>query len=275
MDGGVHLEHEEEEAPGRTGRPSALFDLLDELYNGATRRAENFRLGMLVLDIFAITLFVIESFINFPDPYHITEFVIGTIYALDYLARFSVHPERWRFAVSITGLADLIVIISLLAPPLVESHAFLRALRALRILRSYRALAHLRDRYSFFRRNEDVVAAVVNLFVFIFIVTALVYITQHEHNPQISNYLDALYFSVTALSTTGFGDITLQGTSGRILAVVIMIFGISLFLRLIQTLFRPSKVHSPCPSCGLIRHEPDAVHCKHCGAVVNIPAEGG
>ena len=29
-----------------------------------------------------------------------------------------------------------------------------------------------------------------------------------------------------------------------------------------------------CPECGLSRHDPDAVHCKHCGAVVNIPTEG-
>jgi voltage-gated potassium channel len=56
--------------------------------------------------------------------------------------------------------------------------------------------------------------------------------------------------------------------------VLIMIFGVSLFIRLAQTLFRPQKVHYECPKCGLSRHDPDAVHCKHCGAVVNIPTEG-
>jgi voltage-gated potassium channel len=37
---------------------------------------------------------------------------------------------------------------------------------------------------------------------------------------------------VSTLTTTGLGEITLQGTTGRLLSVVIMIFGISLFLRL-------------------------------------------
>ena len=53
-----------------------------------------------------------------------------------------------------------------------------------------------------------------------------------------------------------------------------MIFGISLFIRLAQTIFRPAKVRFACPECGLQRHDPDAVHCKHCGHVLNIPNEG-
>ena len=92
--------------------------------------------------------------------------------------------------------------------------------------------------------------SVVNLFVFLLIMTALVHATQLGRNPVINNYADALYFTVTTLTTTGFGDITLQGTSGRLLAVLIMIFGVSLFIRLVQTLFRPQKVHYSCRSAA-------------------------
>ena len=79
---------------------------------------------------------------------------------------------------------------------------------------------------------------------------------------------------MTTLTTTGFGDITLHGSVGRILAVLIMFIGVSLFLRLIQTIFRPAKVRYDCPDCGLKRHDPDAVHCKHCGRLLPIPSEG-
>ena len=124
------------------------------------------------------------------------------------------------------------------------------------------------------RAHEDIIFSVINLLVFIFIVTAIVYVMQVGKNPGIKDYIDALYFTVTALTTTGFGDITLVGTSGHLLAVLIMIFGISLFLRLIQTIFRPGKVRYECPVCGLNRHETDAVHCKHCGTVLHITTEG-
>lgn len=53
-----------------------------------------------------------------------------------------------------------------------------------------------------------------------------------------------------------------------------MIFGVTLFLRLAQVLFRPTKVRHACHSCGLGRHDSDAVHCKSCGVVLNIPDDG-
>ena len=90
----------------------------------------------------------------------------------------------------------------------------------------------------------------------------------------IAGYIDALYFTVATVTTTGFGDITLPGTGGKLASIVIMIIGISLFVRLAQSIFRPNKVNFPCPQCGLQKHDPDAVHCKACGHILNIPDHG-
>ena len=114
----------------------------------------------------------------------------------------------------------------------------------------------------------------VHLMVFLFVMTGIVYETQRWTTPEIRNYVDALYFTVTALTTTGFGDITLRGTTGRLISVVIMIFGVTLFLRLLRSLLQPHKVRFACPVCGLQNHEGDAVHCKACRTVLNIPDEG-
>jgi voltage-gated potassium channel len=172
-------------------------------------------------------------------------------------------------------LADLLGIMSLLLAPLLHGGlGFLRVLRTLRLLHSVRLITSLRSDLPFFRRNEEAALAAAQLGVFIFVMTGLVFETQHRGNPHITNYSDALYFTVTALTTTGFGDIVLQGPLGRLLSVVIMLAGVTLFLRLAQTLFRPNKVRFSCPDCGLERHEPDAVHCKACGILLNIPDEG-
>ena len=90
----------------------------------------------------------------------------------------------------------------------------------------------------------------------------------------ITGYIDALYFTVTSLTTTGYGDIILPGVWGRLLSIAVMLGGVSLFIRLIQSLVRPHKAFHPCPVCGLQRHDPDAVHCKACGETLNIPNEG-
>jgi voltage-gated potassium channel len=141
-------------------------------------------------------------------------------------------------------------------------------------MRSYHVVHELRGMSPWFRRNNEIIESAVNLFIFVFVVTAIVYVLEGRRNPNIEHFLDALYFTVATLTTTGFGDITMTDTVGRVLTVVIMVVGVGLFLRLIQTIFRPSKVLFPCPDCGLRRHDPDAVHCKHCGRILNIPTEG-
>lgn len=258
----------------KTGVMQKLHERINALYHGSSRRAHIFRWSLLVMDVLTVFYFIIASFFHHVDDLHAIEELIGVIFLIEYLARLYISKHRWRDIFHPVGLADLIVIASLLAPSLAENYSFLRVVRSLRLLRSYHILRNLRATSRFVRVNEDVIFSVVNLLVFIFIITAVVYVTQVGTNPSISDYFDALYFTVATLTTTGFGDITLVGTSGHILAVLIMIFGISLFLRLVQTIFRPGKVRYECPSCGLNRHDSDAVHCKHCGSILHITTEG-
>ena len=68
-------------------------------------------------------------------------------------------------------------IVSFLAPIVGEGFGFLRILRTLRVLHTYQVIARFRAASSFFRRNEEVITAVVNLAVFIFIMTGFVYQT--------------------------------------------------------------------------------------------------
>jgi voltage-gated potassium channel len=253
---------------------TGLRERINELYNGASRRSRGFRWSLLAFDGITILYFVVASVFHHVDDMHLLEEAIGIVYLLEFSARLYISSERVRHLFHPAGLADLIVIVSLLAPSLAENFSFLRVIRALRLLRSYHMIRNLREQSRFVRIHEDVIFSVVNLLVFIFVITAVVYVTQVDSNPQIKDYFDALYFTVATLTTTGFGDVTLVGTGGHILAVLIMIFGISLFLRLIQTIFRPGKVRYECPVCGLNRHDADAVHCKHCGQVLHITTEG-
>ena len=166
----------------------------------------------------------------------------------------------------------MIAIVSFLAPVVGGAGGFLRILRTLRLLRGYQTVGAAAPRLRYFRGNEEVIIAVANLVVFLFVMTGVVYETQHVSNPHIANYADALYFTVTALTTTGFGDITLPGTTGRLISVVIMIFGVTLFFGLAKALLRPNKVRFPCPTCGLLRHDLDAVHCR---ISLSLPAYAG
>ena len=251
----------------------SLRQRVAELYEGDTPAAHRFRYGLLIFDLVTIAFVIVSSFLHWKGT-EILDAVIGVILLADFLARLWINRRPLRMIFSVYGVIDILVIVSMLAPIVGEGLAFLRVLRVLRLLRSYTMVNRLRQDFRWFRRNEQIVMSALNLIVFMFIMTAIVYETQHFTNPKIGNYADALYFTVTALTTTGFGDIVLEGTMGRMIAVVIMIFGVSLFLRLVQVTLRPDKVNFRCPTCGLMRHDRDAVHCKACGETLNIPDEG-
>lgn len=247
---------------------------LQELYDGDTDRAHRFRYGLLVFDVVTILFVVASSFL--PDLTLVKglDVVFGVVVLLDFVARLVISRHRAREFLRLTTWADIAAVVSFLAPVVIEGIGFLRILRTLRLLRTYQLIERLRIDSPFFRRNEEAILAATNLAVFVFVMTGIVFATQHRTNPAIGNYVDALYFTVTSLTTTGYGDVTLPGTSGRLISVVVMIFGVTLFLRLAQVMFRPSRVRFPCPACGLQLHEPDAVHCKACGTILNIPDEG-
>ena len=253
----------------------SLKEKLDSLYNGRSAAAVRFRYGLLAVDLITITFFVALAMLEYHSDWILpVDYVLVLILSADFAARLFIDKRRMRFLLNPVSIADLVVIASLIAAPFVGNLAFLRVLRALRLIRSYHIVRELRDGSSFFADNERVINAVLNLVVFIFVVAAAVYVLQVNRNPQINNYVDALYFTVATLTTTGFGDITLPDTPGRLLAIIIMIVGVGLFLRLIQAIFRPPKVSYRCPDCGLTQHDPDAVHCKHCGRTIKIETEG-
>jgi voltage-gated potassium channel len=247
---------------------------LRRLFYGHRPAAVAFQAGLLALDLAALAYFLATTFVAAGAPWIRTvDLLLGSLLLLEFLARLVAHRHPMHYLDNGAALVDLVVILSLFLSALVGNLAFLRVLRTARLLRSYNVLGQLKKLSPVVRRNEEVITAVLNLAVFMLMASSLVYVTQRSVNPKIEDFLDALYFTVAALSTTGFGDITLLGsTSGELLSVAMMIVGISLFLRLAQAVFRPGgKVRHPCPRCGLQRHDADAVHCKACGLVLNIP----
>jgi voltage-gated potassium channel len=248
-----------------------LKERLRHLYEDHGGEACRFRYTLFAIDLLVIAFIIVTSFMERAPWIVGLDVVCGLIVAADFGARMWISQNRlgelkhWGFWVDILTLA------SFLAPLGGEGAGFLRIMRTLRLLHTYQMLNRLRIDSPYFRRHEEVILATVHMSIFLFVMTAIVYETQHYSNKQIANYADALYFTVTALTTTGFGDITLPGLTGRMISVVIMLFGVTLFLRLAQVMFRPTKVRFSCPNCGLSRHEHDAVHCKACGVVLNIP----
>jgi len=79
------------------------------------------------------------------------------------------------------------------------------------------------------------------------------------------------------MATVGFGDIVPQTVLGRFVTSVLILIGYSIiavptgiYTAELANTMRDAE-HAArrdargCPHCGLEGHEPDAVHCRHCG----------
>lgn len=246
---------------------------LRHLYRGHSETAVRFRLAVIAIDLLLIAFFIATPLIR-QTPFFL---------ALDYLAALLLLTDLVARALAWTSFKawirrpivwiDLFVLATLLFPQWLFSLAFLRVLRIWTLFHSDFFWETVGRRYDD-TRVEDSVRAVATFVTFIFVITGFVYTSFAGRNVGIDNYIDALYFTVATLTTTGFGDITLPGAWGRIISIVTMISGITFFLNLAQVLFRPHKVRFNCPTCGLMRHDADAAHCKACGVVLNIPNAG-
>ncbi|MCX8227611.1 MAG: ion channel [Sulfitobacter sp.] len=245
------------------------------LYTGQSQSARRFRYGLIFFDALTIVYFIATAALPATPATAALNFLLGLLILLDLVARLWVSDNPRRELTRIYTLVDLLVVASvLLAPLLTGNLAFLRVLRGLRLIHSYHLLRDLRRESLFFRRHEDAILAAVNLFVFIFVTTSLVFVLAFDEEAGIAGYVDALYFTGATLTTTGFGDITMTTTGGKLLSVFIMVVGVALFLQLARTIFQPTKIKYKCPECGLNRHEPDAIHCKHCGEPLKIETDG-
>jgi voltage-gated potassium channel len=238
------------------------------LYFGHTQAALRFQGVLLVLDLLIIGFFVGSQFIAEQRWFWLVDAAIAVFLALDLGARLFAFGSLRRWLKYPTTWIDLVVLATLLFPTVLHNWGFLRILRLYTLVRSERfwnvlARGKWDDTYI-----EDLTRAIVTMVVFIFIATGLTLALFVGHHPKLNNFIDAMYFVVTSLTTTGYGDITIDTAIGRLFSIGLMITGISLFFSIAQKAFAPQRKIVRCPGCGVDRHDHDARHCKACGVAL-------
>ncbi|MEY9625959.1 potassium channel family protein [Sinorhizobium fredii] len=259
----------------RRSAPATLRSLriaLQRLERGRDSWALRWQALLAFIDLSILAFFILGPYLRAGPSYLIIDYTIAAWIGAELIARAVAAPSPQVFLKRPMTWVDVIILATLLFPDLLFNFAFLRAMRIWAIGRSPLFREGLRRIGG--AHLQDVVRACLNFLVFLFMMTGFVYTTFFYGQEGVEGFVDALYFTVATVTTTGFGDITLPGTLGKLTSVVTMIIGISLFVRLAQAVVRPHKVNFPCPQCGLQRHDLDAVHCKACGHLLNIPDEG-
>jgi voltage-gated potassium channel len=147
--------------------------------------------------------------------------VTWLVFLVDYVgqARHLEHYGRTGF-----GRFDLFVVIAT-APwflfPGAQAGQFVVLLRLARLARLVMAS---RGAHRLFQRLGRVAAIAAGVLI---VGSLVAYHAEHPTNPEFATVGDALWWGVVTLTTVGYGDIVPKTTTGRWVAVIIMLTGIA------------------------------------------------
>ena len=260
-----------------TRREAVRFYLLDHRTPGG----KLIDVALLVLNLTFVAVFIIQTY---PIATGIdallwrVEIALAAVFAAEYGLRLYGARDRLGEATDPYAVVDLVSILPtfavLVLPQFVAVEvAFLRALRVLRVLRFYR---FTRDEEFFFGTVDahtlHVAELLLTLVVLLVAAAGAFYSVEYGANPAVNTFGDAFYYTVVALTTVGFGDITPVTTAGRVVTVGSILAGIVVIpwqaSRIVREWATRDQIEVTCPNCGLRRHDRDASHCKACGHVI-------
>ena len=140
--------------------------------------------------------------------------VAWVVFLIDYLVRLRLAPNRLRWF--FRHLIDLAIV----ALP------FLRPLRLLRLLVLFGALQKaiggaIRGRVIFYTAFSVVLLIYVASL-------AILDVERNQPDSKITTFGDAVWWSITTVTTVGYGDLSPVTGVGRVIAVLLMLGGISL-----------------------------------------------
>ena len=225
--------------------------------------------ALYVLNTAFILLYILSTY-EFPAPYPTLiwnlEVALAVVFLGEYVVRVESATSRWAEITNPYTVVDLVAILPLFLFP-GPGAGFLRGLYTLRVFRFLRLLVDEQQlfgksiRIRTIRRTE---LSVTILLIF-FISTGFVYAAEVGANPAISNFGDAFYYTVIAVSTVGFGDIipvTVVGRWVTVLAVLVGFIVIPWQATRLRTL--STDADTACPHCGEQVADSDR-YCRQCG----------
>jgi voltage-gated potassium channel len=175
-------------------------------------------------------------------------------------------------------LAVLPTYLSLLLPG-AQYLLVIRVLRILRIFRVFKLVQYIQEarilgaalRES--RRKITVFLFTVLTLVIVF--GSLIYLIEGPRNG-FTSIPRSIYWAIVTLTTVGYGDISPKTAAGQFMASLVMILGYAIIavptgiitVAMSRVKLKEKISTQVCPSCAAEGHDPDARHCKYCGAAL-------
>ena len=198
---------------------------------------------LIVLNIAAVCL---ESVRHIGNEYKVAfnafEFFSVIIFSIEYVLRVWSAParndlgnstniiKRMKYIFSFTGLIDFLAIIPSILPYFFGGLdlRWLRVLRLLRLLKISNYSSALEDFFSAIKADWRSFSAALYLMVIaLFLSSALMYIAEHDSQPEkFSSIPETMWWGLITLTTVGYGDVSPVTPLGKIIGAFTAIMGV-------------------------------------------------
>ena len=238
-----------------------------------------FKLLMMGLILISISVWLLESHKGISESYgaalKIVEDTAIICFMAEYILRMIAYRGPvWRYVLQPLAVVDILAIV----PFFVTAGNDMVILRVLRLFRIFRLIKLVR--YSeavhrlvvVFQMNGSVLAAF--LFVIVVILFLSAALMQSLEPQRFVQLTDALWWSIVTLTTVGYGDLVPESLPGKLVAGVLMVFGIGIIalptgvlgasMTKLMLEDRSRKVKE-CTRCGEQEHLTVARFCHKCG----------
>ncbi len=257
--------------------------LHEVIFESETRAGKAFDIALLVSIVLSVAVVILESMAGVrakhADALFLAEWFFTLLFTAEYMLRLMSVRRPLRYATSFFGTVDLLAIIPTYLSLFLPGSQYLTVIRILRLLRVFRILKLA----EYLTEAETIVRALrasrrkISVFFFtvvtlVVIIGSVMYAVEEEANG-FTNIPVSIYWAIVTLTTVGYGDLSPQTALGRVLASLVMIIGYSIIAvptGIVTAEFaragRKDVTAQACPDCSAQGHDPDASHCKYCGA---------
>ena len=257
------------------------------IFHHDTFAGRAFDIALLWIILFSVLAVMLESVSSvrarWGQELYVLEW-ITIIFTVEYVLRLICHPAPAAYAASVFGMIDLAATLPTylsLAFPGAQSLLVIRALRLLRVFRVLKLGQYVGEarvlKTALRRSREKIIVFLATVLTITVIVGAAMYLVEGEDHGFTSIPI-SIYWAIVTMTTVGYGDISPETPVGQTLASMLMILGYGIIAvpTGIVTVELSNAARTPeggsrCAGCGLDVHDADAVYCKRCGRLIDLP----
>jgi voltage-gated potassium channel len=189
-----------------------------------------FQIVVLLLSIVVLGALVVDTIFKLPkeisDLLQTFDTLVCVFLITDFGIRF--YKAQSKLAFLKWGWIDLVASIPNL--PILRVGRLVRILRIIRLLRAIRATHKITSLLLKNKLQTGFASVVLTAFLLVmFCAIGILICEQQDPNANIKTAGDAIWWSVTTISTVGYGDKYPVTAEGRIVAMILMISGMGLF----------------------------------------------